>query len=249
MFTISNEGDKMMTRQQTWNRDTAIEKMAGEFLDKYFYPTFHDKAIVNRYYDKYHQYGGIDVQINQTNFDEKCKVWGCLNEVLKNPGMECSLVNKAGYVSEGWFLNDSLSTDYYAIIGLSTSVNDPTELTASSQISAADVLWVNKIELKNYVKFQTSFDKIRSDAERLRIESDKIENDVNGFYAELPSILGYNKSKDGKYRTNYKHGLFWLTYSSRKHEKPVNLVIPRKTLLRFKKTRHWVVTKEKVERI
>lgn len=82
-----------MTREQRWRRDTQIERMAAEFLDAYFYPAL--KAKVVRYSDTYHQVGGIDVSINNINFDEKCKYQGLLNKVLETPGFECSMNNKA----------------------------------------------------------------------------------------------------------------------------------------------------------
>ncbi len=68
-----------MTRADQWNRDAAIEQMAAAFLDANFYTMFDGKAAVQRYSDKYHQFGGVDVSINTTNFDEKCKCYGCLN--------------------------------------------------------------------------------------------------------------------------------------------------------------------------
>ncbi len=121
-----------MTRTQQWDRDTAIEQMASEFLDKNFYPVFSNKAIIKRHSDLYHQFGGIDVTINSTNFDEKAKVKGCLNQVLEYIGLECSLLNKAGNIQDGWFLNGNLSTDFYAIIGLSASCGNDYQLTSTS---------------------------------------------------------------------------------------------------------------------
>lgn len=122
----------MNERKQQWNRDTAIEQMAADFLDKHFYPIFGDKAKVTRYTDKYHQVGGIDVSINNTNFDEKCKYQGLLNKVLATPSFECSLKNKANQIQDGWFLNSNLSTDYYAIISLSCTVDDDRLLSSAS---------------------------------------------------------------------------------------------------------------------
>ena len=121
-----------MTRNQRWQRDSAVECMTAEFLDRYFYPIFKDKALVTRYADTYHQVGGIDVSISSVNFDEKCKYQGLLNKVLATPSFECSFNNKANQIQDGWLLNESLSTDYYAIISLSCTVDDDRQLSSSS---------------------------------------------------------------------------------------------------------------------
>jgi len=120
-----------MTRTQQWNRDTALEHMAAEFLDNHFYSSnIFGKAKVTRYSDTYHQFGGIDVRINETNFDEKFKIKGCLNLVQDFPCNECTIINKAGDEHIGWFLNDSLSTDYYTLIAISASVPNDNQLTS-----------------------------------------------------------------------------------------------------------------------
>lgn len=85
---------------------------------------------MTRYSDLYHQVGGIDVSINKTNFDEKFKIKGCLNNVQKYPCQECSIINKSGNEHVGWFMNALLSTDYYTLIGISASVNSDNELTS-----------------------------------------------------------------------------------------------------------------------
>ena len=119
-------------RQNKWNRDTEIEQMAAQFLDKYFYPRINPKHTITRYTDKYHQVGGIDVSIGNINFDEKCKCYGCLNDVLATPGFECTMKNKADQIQDGWFLNENLSTDFYALVSLSCTVNDTKQLSSSS---------------------------------------------------------------------------------------------------------------------
>ena len=55
-----------------------------------------------------------------------------MNKVAGFVGFECSLVNKADQLHTGWFLNSDLSTDYYAIIGLSATVSDDMELSSSA---------------------------------------------------------------------------------------------------------------------
>jgi hypothetical protein len=77
----------------------------------------------------------------------------------------------------------------------------------------------------------------------LRTTSEDIES---GCYGDAPTCLGYIKTPNGKYRTKYSHKKFWLTYSSRKPEKPMNIVVPRATLESLPHSRHFIVTKGKV---
>lgn len=90
-----------------------------------------------------------------------------------------------------------------------------------------------------------SKDALSNDVDELRRISDKTES---GSFDSLPDCLGYGKTRDGKYRTKYKHNKFWLTYSSRINEQPINLIVPRETLETLQHSRHFIVTKEKVER-
>ena len=233
------------TRLQKWNRDTEIEQMAAQFLDKYFYPRINPKHTITRYTDKYHQVGGIDVSINNINFDEKCKYQGLLNKVLATPGFECSMLNKAYQIQDGWFLNDNLSTDFYAIISLSCTVDDDRQLSSSNQISAADVLWVYKKDVIDYVTSfeghdgEITLEQLKRDAQQLRFNGDNNVTDAFG-----------NRAVDSKGRARFKypHKKYWLTYSTTKEEKPINLVLLRDDLEKLPHTRHFIVTKEEVRK-
>lgn len=118
---------------------------------------------MHRWSDKAHQFAGIDITLKNTNFDEKVKIHGCLNQAYPYPSFEVSLVNKAGFAQDGWFVSP-LSTDYYTILGVysynSESYNPKDKdtapafenaVSASSEISAVDVLWVKKSELVGFV--------------------------------------------------------------------------------------------------
>lgn len=183
------------------------------------------------------------MSINNINFDEKCKYQGLLNKVLVTPGFECSMLNKANEIQDGWFLNDNLSTDFYAIISLSCTVDDDRQLSSSSQISAVDVLWLYKKDVIDYV---TSFEgrdgkitieQLKRDVEQLRFNGDNNVTDVFG-----------NRAVDSKGRARFKypHKKYWLTYSTRLEEKPINLVLLRDDLEKLPHSKHFIVTKEKV---
>ena len=66
----------------------------------------------------------------------------------------------------------------------------------------------------DYVELFTSFERIKQDAEELR--------------------------ESGRRRRLYLHDRFWLTYSAYKDEKPVNLVVPRRTLENLKNAAHYI---------
>ena len=216
----------MMTRSQKYKADMLIEAGVSQFLDDNFYGKL--KAEVHRWKDTEHQFAGIDTTINNTNFDEKIKIRGCLNSTYQYPSFEVSMLNRGDEIDDGWFVKP-LSTDYYAFIGVYSYGNDENAISATSQISACDVLWVKKQDVVDMIEEQMTMDELKSDANELR--EDSIE-------------LFQNKS-----RKTYPHRKFWLTYSAWLFEKPVNLVIPRTTLEKLPHSKHFIVAKGKVTQI
>ena len=129
----------MTARQKQWNQDLRMEHTAAPFLDVWFY----DRVFADRYErtnDLKEQYAGIDVKVyGKTDarklkpicIDEKYKVYRCLNAVYPAPGFEISLLNKAGFVQDGWFANERAKTQIYATIGLSATVESVEELVSA----------------------------------------------------------------------------------------------------------------------
>ena len=214
-----------MTRLIKYKADQMVEAGVAEFLDLYFYSKL--KADVARWSDTQHQFAGVDVTVNNANFDEKVKVRGCLNKVYGYPSFEVSMLNKNNYVQDGWF-TQALSTDYYAYISVYSYGDDENAISSSSQISACDVLWVKKQDVVSMVEQQMTMQQLKADAEELR------EDDF---------MLAQKKRK------TYPHRMFWLTYSCWLAEKPVNLVVPRDTLENLPHSAHFIVTKQKATRI
>ena len=138
-------------------------------------------------------------------------------------------------------MNNSLSTDYYTFIGLSSSTQDANELTSSSQISATDVLWVKKQEVVEYIESTIGKGKLEKDVIDIRTRGDLNISDIFGNTA---------LDSKGKCRTRYA-GVkdFWLTYSTNLHERPVNLVVKREVLEKLPSSRHFIVTRENVEKV
>ena len=142
-------------------------------------------------------------------------------------------------------MNDNLSTDFYAIISLSCTVDDDRQLSSSNQISAADVLWVYKKDVIDYVTSfeghdgEITLEQLKRDAQQLRFNGDNNVTDAFG-----------NRAVDSKGRARFKypHKKYWLTYSTTKEEKPINLVLLRDDLEKLPHTRHFIVTKEEVRK-
>ena len=212
-----------MTRSEKYKADQLVEAGVSQFLDDNFYGKL--KAETHRWNDIEHQFAGIDTSINNTNFDEKIKIRGCLNTVYGCPSFEVSLLNRGNEVQDGWFCQQ-LSTDYYAFIGVYSYGNDENAISSTSAISACDVLWVKKSDVVAMVEEQMTIDQMKSDAAELR------EDDF------MPMQ---------KKRKTYSHRKFWLTFSAWMHEKPVNLVVPRDTLEKLPHSRHFIVAKGKVK--
>lgn len=183
---------------------------------------------MTRWADKEHQFAGIDVTVGGTNFDEKVKVRGCLNQVYGYPSFEVSFVNRAGDVQAGWFAAD-LSADYYAFIGVYSCGADENALSDSAAVSECDVLWVKKQDVKDFVEEHVGVEQLKRDAEELREDGPD--------------------SWTTKRRKTYPHGKFWLTYSAWMPEKPVNLVFPRKELETLPHSARFAVTREGARRV
>ncbi len=209
-----------MTRIDKYKTDMLIEAGVAKFLDENFYGKL-TNATVTRRIDKEHQFAGIDITINNTNFDEKIKIRGCLNSTYQYPSFEVSMLNRGDEIDDGWFVKP-LSTDYYAFIGVYSYGNEENAVSAASQISACDVLWVKKQDVVDMVEEQMTMDELKSDAAELR------EDDF------MPMQ---------KKRKTYPHRKFWLTYSAWMHEKPVNLVVPRDILEKLPHSTHFIVRK------
>lgn len=214
-----------------WELDKMIEEKVAEFTDKYFW----SKLPSHREQSLSAQYAGIDVQLSTNNgtinFDEKAKIRGCLNSILQYPSFELEMTSRSGIRKEGWFLANTVQTDYYAFIGVFATTTDENKLTADNQISAVDMLWVKKNDVQNMIYEQISEKQLKEDIAELQ------EDDIS-------PLMNY-----GKARKRYPHKKFWLTYSSNLKEQPVNLVTTRDILEKLPHTKHFKITKEGIERL
>lgn len=220
-----------MTREEKRKADNLIEQNIANFLDQNFWAKF--PYGYKRQTDKKYQFAGIDVTIAgksnlSVHFDEKAKIYGCLNSVLQYPSFEISFINRAQEIQTGWFCQN-LSTDYYAYIGVFANTNEVNDLSCNNVISACDMLWVKKQDVINYVQETILLSDLQYDAQELRNDSE---------------LLNLQKN-----RKKYNNSKFWLTYSGQLYEKPVNLVIPRNIIETFNNSKHFFITKNKISSV
>lgn len=154
--------------------------------------------------------------------------------MLQYPSFELQFTNKSGNRQDGWFISDKMQTDYYAYIGVFSTTLDENSLTADNAISAVDMLWVKKSDVKDMVREQIDDESLQKDIAELQ------DDDC------LDKLMGWNL---GKVRKRYPHGKFWITYSANLKEKPVNLVTTRATLEKLPHSRHFVVTRERIKKL
>lgn len=197
-------------------------------MDENFYMKTELSGHFERCYDKARQFAGCDVRLGNSYVDEKAKYKGkAFNCVYQYPSFELQLVDRGGNLREGWFASN-LSTGYYCFIGISSTAPDDAHIP-ESEIISADLLFVKKTDVEELVESETGMDRLMSDAQTLRDEG-------------VPD-------RRGMARLRYPHGKFWLTYSDGYEEKPVNMVVPRKTLEALPHSGHFAVTREGVKRI
>ena len=211
-----------MTRNERYEADRKIEAGVAKFLDENFYAVLEQKAPVTRWSDTQHQWAGVDITVNNVNFDEKIKIRGCLNIVYGYPSFEVQLNNRCNQIQDGWFIDKNHVTDYYAYIGVYAFTDDECSISDDNNISACDVLWVKKQDVVDMVEEQMTLEQLSGDAQQLREDY----------------------SFTGQRRKTYSHHKFWLTYSPYLNEKPVNLVTLRDNLEQLPHSKHFIVSRE-----
>lgn len=232
-----------MTRAAKYEIDQLIEAGVAEFLDQNFYTKLH--ADFKRHSDTQHQFAGVDVTFNNKHIDEKVKVRDCLNQCQACPSFEVQILNKAQQLQDGWF-TQQLSTDIYAFISVYAYTDNENDISASSQISACDVLLVHKQDVIDFV--QSACDTRFIDTQDgMSLTKQNMTIDLLKADAELLRENAWTDLVNGKSRRHYKHNKYWLTYSNDLDEQPVNLVITRENLLKLPHTGHAIITRQKVE--
>ena len=177
-------------------------------MDREFYVPRFGKAF-RRTDDLATQMRGVDFYLEiggrSVAFDEKAKEANYAGPV----GFEMTL-EKDGEEREGWFGGSWAEAEVIATITPEAATRYPKDPGA---IGSAEVFWTSKKKLKAWAEsFGRAMDGLMEDARALRREVD-----AGGM----------------EFRKRYPHGAFWLTLTTDKDERPVNLVVPRQTLERL----------------
>ena len=186
-------------------KDEKDEKIVGNYLDTYFYPTF--ATTITRNTDKETQINGLDVTVGDKDWtitiDEKAATrWAGRN--LQTFAHEISSVNKLGKEYDGWLLDFNSSSDYFVEVWIDELGTSSNTITSAEDIKDATMCLIKKSDLWSYLK----------------------NNNVKS--SELKEI-GDRMRMCGDSVTYYKG--FKVICNQSFQEKPINILISRNTLI------------------
>ena len=204
-YTTTCEASQIDYRTRR-TRDAKDEKIVGEFLDNYFYPTF--TTSITRNTDKATQIKGLDITVkNEEGYsytiDEKASTrWA--GRHLSTFAHEISAVNISGVSYDGWLLDFDSCSDYLVEVWVDEVNSTDGRLYEYNNISDATIVLIKKSDLWSYLKRKN----VSS------IELKEIADKLRTF--QLP---------------NYYYNGFKITQQMMQQEHGVNILIPRDTLI------------------
>ena len=130
------------------------ERELAKFLDKHLY-TKDIFTRSDRTDNASTQIDGSDIIISIPSLgikdavvDEKASIY-YINKDLRTFVLEVSFLNRSFHYSEGWFVDDSLSTEYYLMQWIKANVADPWQVKENN-ITEIECVLVSKAKLKAY---------------------------------------------------------------------------------------------------
>lgn len=169
------------------DKDMIAERELAKFLDKHFYSQ-DIFTRVERTDNVQTQMNGSDIIVSIPSLgikdaivDEKASVY-YINKDLKTFVLEISFINKALQMSEGWFINDALTTQYYLMQWIKADVDDPWQVKESN-ITEIECVLVSKAKLKAYFESE-GYDrnKLLVISNQMRVENRKMIVPTNKPY-------------------------------------------------------------------
>ena len=146
--------NKIMAYNTFRAKDMEAERELSKFLDKYLY-TKEIFSKADRTDDVDLQMAGSDIIVSIPSLgienavvDEKASIY-YINKDLRTFVLEISFLNKGYNLNEGWFIDDSLSTEYYLMQWIKANVDDPWKVKESN-ITEIECVLVSKQVLKEY---------------------------------------------------------------------------------------------------
>lgn len=129
------------------------ERELAKYLDKHLY-TKDIFTKAERTDSASDQMEGSDIivsipslNIQDAIVDEKASIY-YINKDLKTFVLEISFLNRSYQIQEGWFINESLSTEYYLMQWIKANVADPWQVKENN-ITEIECVLVSKQKLKD----------------------------------------------------------------------------------------------------
>ena len=163
-----------MVLQSNRKSDTRQESVITQFLENRFFSKYGKPYEIVR--DKERQVKGIDVILNGKNIDIKAQ---SSKRYINNPTdtflLEISFLNKNGEEMVGWFLNNDLLTDYYAFVWIiDATVNESGGITIAEDIHKAEMMFVDKRKLQDYIATKYDASSLLQEADRARVVGERV---------------------------------------------------------------------------
>lgn len=187
-------------------KDEQDEKIVGEFLDTYFYPTF--CTTITRNTNKETQIKGLDLTVTGFNgvkytIDEKAATrWAGRN--LQTFAHEINSVNVSGHTYDGWLLDFQSASDYLVEVWIDELSSIDNKLHSKEDIKDCTITLIPKKSLYEYLK------------------KNGVQSSTLREYGNM--LRQYNKPS-----TYY--GKFKITCQTYQQEQAANILIPRDTLI------------------
>lgn len=179
--------------------DNAAEKEIGTFLGEYLYSN-QIFTRADRTSDVNSQVNGSDIIISIPSLgisdgivDEKAASH-YINKSIDTFILELSFINNSEGISEGWFLNDTLTTQYYLLQWIKAKETNPAILK-KDDITEVECILVRKDKLRKY------FEDEGWRKERLS----KLSQDMRDWWKRGGKTLVRPEGKPFKFLLSYKY--------------------------------------------
>lgn len=231
--------------------DMRSEKALADFMDDFFYPTLKGKdnkeISHERIKDRARQLRGIDVILidgngKKTIVDEKASMhYG--NCMLPTFAFELSSIQTGDSIPvEGWLTKDDMDTDYYLLIWPNIKcVKDE----KSKKYFRKDLDKLTKYDFTIVEAMFISRKRLLEYLESLGLSKDVLRDKA----VEIREIMEKHPKEKGKHPClNGKNGIEYH-YTDYLSEKPINLLIRRKTLKSLARGHVYLITEDGCARI
>ena len=158
------------------SKDMEAERELAKFLDKHLY-TNSIFTRAERTDNASTQIDGSDIilsipslGIRDAVVDEKASIY-YINKDLRTFVLEISFLNRGYQYNEGWFVDESLSTEYYLMQWIKANVADPWQVKENN-ITEIECVLISKAKLKEYFDNE-GYDKAKllQTAKKMRAEN------------------------------------------------------------------------------